>query len=123
MARLNMRQSATPSTVPAWTPKPMIRRTLLLTLRSSSRWSRLSRCCTQRSADHILLGAFCFRSGAHFFRMPFPTFHFSISGGVLALYGAVLSTNGRDDIHHSECDECGPQASHDYDHRRLLFVS
>jgi hypothetical protein len=26
MARLNMRQRATPSTVPAWTPKPMIRR-------------------------------------------------------------------------------------------------
>ena len=26
MARLNLRQSATPSTVPAWTPKPMIRR-------------------------------------------------------------------------------------------------
>ena len=26
MARLNMRQSATPSHVPAWTPNPMIRR-------------------------------------------------------------------------------------------------
>jgi hypothetical protein len=42
---------------------------------------------------------------------------------VLTLYVAVLSPNGRDDIHHSECDGCGPQASHDYDHRRLLSVS
>ena len=30
MARLNMRQSAKTSTVPAWTPKPMIRRGVLI---------------------------------------------------------------------------------------------